>query len=301
MSKYQFSLNQRHAVYKVNDHRCQWCGKPLEYLDFHVDHILPEELLNDDERLKKVKASYGLDDQFDINNYENWIPAHPNCNHRKSDSAYDGLPIIKTILDKSIKLKSEAVNVEEKLKNEPKKAKVLVQLQKALENKVLSEEDVAAVLNKNMEAFDELSEDSIEAIKALIEEREEYQEKKRTGQYMETVSKANSDAIIQLKQKLGEDWVTGVRLSKNNHQKDSQYTFHKYLQNKYDKRHDYDLRITPSIEAGSLVARLRFGHPGADYETFYIQPFDEPLNVDEYKAALETVIRAAIARTTKNK
>jgi len=45
-----------------------------------VDHFLPESLLNEDKYEERVAAisEHGLPKEFQINSYENLLPAHPN-------------------------------------------------------------------------------------------------------------------------------------------------------------------------------------------------------------------------------
>lgn len=166
MSKYQFSPNEAYAVYKVFDCKCQWCGEPLEFKNKHIDHLLPEILLEQHEKLKSILVSYGLDDSFDINDFENWIPLHPNCNTRKNDAVYSGLPIIKTLLDRCAFNKSQARIIKIKLEREPKKSEILLRIKTAIDKEVINQEDLYQLIREiNIE---ELSNESDIEINKLI-------------------------------------------------------------------------------------------------------------------------------------
>ena len=84
MSKYKFNKDERYAVWKVLGPNCQWCKEPVAFKDCHIDHIIPESILTDSEKLEDVLSKYGLTSEFDINSFENWIPTHPSCNQSKS-------------------------------------------------------------------------------------------------------------------------------------------------------------------------------------------------------------------------
>lgn len=68
---------------------------------FQVDHVLPEHLANDSKRLAEVRASYQLSEGFDINSFENWLPACSICNNKKSGQTFEALPIFAVELKKA--------------------------------------------------------------------------------------------------------------------------------------------------------------------------------------------------------
>ncbi len=100
MSNYQFSLAERWAVFQTHGTpqgtTCWLCYEPLNFLDMQVDHILPEWLGNDDRTalFAGVKTDFGLPSSFDLNDYGNWLPSHPRCNNKKSQTVFRSTPII---------------------------------------------------------------------------------------------------------------------------------------------------------------------------------------------------------------
>lgn len=63
-----------------------------------IDHVIPESLLDNPVELAKVKRAYALPATFDINSFENWLPAHDRCNRSKSNKVFDPAPILLDVL-----------------------------------------------------------------------------------------------------------------------------------------------------------------------------------------------------------
>ena len=70
---------------------------------FHCafDHILPEHLLNDWDQLQRILAQFGLPTDFDLNSFENWLPAYGPCNRKKRGHVFRPTPIIQLYLDRA--------------------------------------------------------------------------------------------------------------------------------------------------------------------------------------------------------
>jgi 5-methylcytosine-specific restriction endonuclease McrA len=85
MSKYRFLTLERAAIWEAHDKRCIYCGELISFTDLHIDHILPEELVDKHDELDRIKYEYDLESEFSINSYYNWVPAHSSCNLRKSN------------------------------------------------------------------------------------------------------------------------------------------------------------------------------------------------------------------------
>lgn len=146
MSEYNFKKNERYATYKAFDGKCQWCSESVEFKNTHIDHVIPEVLLKNPNKLAHILKSYGLDDKFNLNNFENWAPLHPNCNVKKNAAVYEGLGIIKTLLDKCEKNKEKAEKIKTKLDREPKKTEILVRIENALEKGIINSKELQTLL-----------------------------------------------------------------------------------------------------------------------------------------------------------
>jgi 5-methylcytosine-specific restriction endonuclease McrA len=121
MSNYKFSANQRYAIYTVHKEKCYLCQTPIDLQSMEVDHIIPESLLKDPDRLSDVLEQYGLDDSFDLNCPENWLPACERCNRQKSATVFPPTPIIQLHL---VRAKNEAQRVSELIEKSVGKAQI---------------------------------------------------------------------------------------------------------------------------------------------------------------------------------
>lgn len=84
MSQYRFSSAQRYAIFLVHGMKCYLCGVPLDLTSMAVDHVVPEHLLATPSLLDAAKSELGLPASFDLNSFENWMPACNSCNGRKA-------------------------------------------------------------------------------------------------------------------------------------------------------------------------------------------------------------------------
>lgn len=85
MSQYKFSNAQRYAIFLVHGMKCYLCGVPLDLTSMTVDHVLPEHLLATPSLLDAAKSALGLSASFDLNSFENWMPACGSCNGKKAE------------------------------------------------------------------------------------------------------------------------------------------------------------------------------------------------------------------------
>jgi hypothetical protein len=89
MADYAFSLAERHAVFTAHGPRCYIGREPIDMSSFHVDHVIPESLSKNEPRLKQVLVDLGRPSDFDVNSFENWLPACPSCNVLKGETVWD--------------------------------------------------------------------------------------------------------------------------------------------------------------------------------------------------------------------
>lgn len=54
-----------------------------------VDHVLPEHLSTTPSLFSTAKSTLGLPDSFDLNSFENWMPACSPCNRKKSSLQFE--------------------------------------------------------------------------------------------------------------------------------------------------------------------------------------------------------------------
>jgi len=105
MARHVFTLAERWGVFAAHGTkqgtRCWLCTEPLDFATTDIDHLLPEDLLNDPAELQRVLADYGLPPDFDLNSFENWLPAHSTCNRKKRDHVFRATPIIQRHIDRA--------------------------------------------------------------------------------------------------------------------------------------------------------------------------------------------------------
>ena len=85
MSKTRIPDTLRLAIYDAYQGKCFYTGEPVAYIDFEVDHIIPESLASE---LENIKKRLGLGEDFHINSVENLVPSRPGINLRKNDEMF---------------------------------------------------------------------------------------------------------------------------------------------------------------------------------------------------------------------
>ena len=110
MSQKKFSPFERHAVWTVHGERCYMCTHQVDLKSMQVDHVVPESLIGTQE-LESVKTQLNLLSDFDINGFENWLPACAPCNRRKSNVVFKPSLLIQLQLQMLQNKKAEAEDV----------------------------------------------------------------------------------------------------------------------------------------------------------------------------------------------
>ena len=133
MEKKKFNLPERYAVWKVLGPNCRWCKTPVEYADCHIDHIIPERLLEEDLLREEVLKKYGLEATFEINSFNNWIPVHPSCNLSKQGQVIEGAPVFLELLSEVKKKVAEISGLCDKWEHQNKTAKLISVIEREAE------------------------------------------------------------------------------------------------------------------------------------------------------------------------
>ncbi len=101
MSTYKFSPAERAAIYSTHGEKCYLCGTPINLKTMEVDHVLPESLLEKPRELQAALNAFGLPTSFEINAFENWLPACKPCNGAKKELVFEATPIIQVHLQRA--------------------------------------------------------------------------------------------------------------------------------------------------------------------------------------------------------
>lgn len=83
MSKFKVPSNVRHALWRAHSKKCVYTNEPIEYANMDIDHIIPEMYLDKKDELINLIDEYGLDLNFEINNYKNLVPCKRGKNLQK--------------------------------------------------------------------------------------------------------------------------------------------------------------------------------------------------------------------------
>ena len=85
MKKYKFSKIERFVIWKSYNYLCFYCGQNLKWKNLTIDHLFPEYLLYNHRGFITIKKIYSLKNDFRINDFVNWVPAHETCNNKKAN------------------------------------------------------------------------------------------------------------------------------------------------------------------------------------------------------------------------
>lgn len=134
MSRYKFSSEERWAIFLVHGEKCYMCKVPIAFTTMVVDHVLPEYLLDNPAACSAAKSKLGLPSSFELNSFENWLPACSACNGTKSSVQFEPSPLIQLLLQKLAAKADEARAVSAGVVRTNQVAKALNVLERAHES-----------------------------------------------------------------------------------------------------------------------------------------------------------------------
>lgn len=147
MSTTNFDPITRSSIWNANNETCFYCRKHVEWTELHIDHIIPESLIDKPIDLQKLISDYGLDQNYDLNALYNLVPSHGACNTRKSDAVFEKAT---TLYYLEINKSKELAIQEERAKIQArhKKGSLLSKLQCALATRLVSLQEFEATLKQ---------------------------------------------------------------------------------------------------------------------------------------------------------
>ena len=131
-------------MWKTYDYLCFHCRKNLKWKDLTIDHLFPERLLYDDRGFIAVKKAYSLKNDFCINDFVNWVPAHASCNNTKGDF----MPQYSTDFAMVNKLSCVARSMYDKLLKQRANDEVLAKILSHLENGSITTSELYKLIEK---------------------------------------------------------------------------------------------------------------------------------------------------------
>ena len=157
--KYQFSAEQREALWRACEEKCFYCRQSLKFTETTIDHVVPERFLYHQEEFEKFKTECPIDTifpNFKINGYGNWVPSHgQSCNYRKGEHPFPPQTTIWYLILVARNLPKVEQELE-KLKSDKKASKVLAQLETHIEKKHISKMDAMDSASKSLSEADML-------------------------------------------------------------------------------------------------------------------------------------------------
>lgn len=130
MANYSFSAQERWAVWNVHGDACYMCRRPIDLQSMQVDHIVPEHLIGKPE-LVDVLKDLGRQENFNLNSYENWLPACADCNRRKSGMVLEATQIVQVNLQIAAKKADKCREVEQEAVGSRGVTRALTHIQRA--------------------------------------------------------------------------------------------------------------------------------------------------------------------------
>lgn len=147
MSQTTFDSTKRAGIWEAYENKCFYCGRIITWGELQIDHLIPEKYVADSAGFKALCTDYGLADGFDINGYENLVPAHTSCNLRKTGDLFPKQTML-FYIGLAGKNVEKVENQIASLLNARNRSRVLSKLESMTTNGVLPISTVKAVLGK---------------------------------------------------------------------------------------------------------------------------------------------------------
>lgn len=145
MSKHQFSTRERYALWMAYDKKCTYCREPVRFAAVAVDHIIPEWLIGEPDRLALVWQELDLPADFDLNDFANWACAHTSCNCLKGGTIF-GKGAASYYLQRARALLPKVRAYSERYSKEQKADDLLASLERGIEAKLIEQEDLRRLI-----------------------------------------------------------------------------------------------------------------------------------------------------------
>ena len=206
MSEQKFSAAEREAFWLAYQKKCPYTSQVLDLGSFHIDHLLPEKLLDNPAKLEQIKAQLNLPADFDLRGYGNLLPCKPGANLQKGDSALDQGATHFFLSLASSKKKAIEAHVA-KIAKRNKAGRAIVLLLQAIDSGDLSPSQVAKILEKHVGHPEEIF---------TLLQRLQF----ANADEVEVVAKADIEQLRDRPIKLGQNKdIDGVSLTKSTSEK----------------------------------------------------------------------------------
>ncbi|MGF7179116.1 HNH endonuclease [Tunturiibacter psychrotolerans] len=147
MSQQNFSAAQREAIWLACQKKCPYTSRLLDVRSLHIDHIIPESLLDTPSQLEVLKSRLGLPADFDVHGYENLLPCDAGTNFQKGSSILDE-GATRYFLSLASKNKPSVEKHLAEIANRNLASRAIILLQQAIEKGQLTPTEVTEILEK---------------------------------------------------------------------------------------------------------------------------------------------------------
>ena len=155
MSTQKFSASEREALWLAHEKKCAYTRQLLDVSNFHIDHIVPESLVEDPVKLQATKAELGLPADFDLFGYGNLLPCQAGANLQKGSLVLDKSHT-HFFLGIASSKKGEVESNLQKIDRRKSRGRAIILLQQCLERGELTPEEVSDILLKHSERPEEI-------------------------------------------------------------------------------------------------------------------------------------------------
>jgi hypothetical protein len=118
------------------------CHEPVEYKSLQVDHLIPGHLESDRKELARVTQLFGLPDTFEIQSFENWMPACSACNGKKLGRVFQPTPIVQEHLERAREKAEIARKACERVEADARSAEVLTIIESGVKEGTIGRQDL---------------------------------------------------------------------------------------------------------------------------------------------------------------
>jgi hypothetical protein len=132
-------------VWEAHLAACYWCLQPLYFVDVTVDHLLPETAAQS--TIDKAMHEYGLDPDFQVNDFRNWVPSHHRCNSSKGNRLFPTSPAMVRAFDDARRRAPRARTTAKGFERDKDKARLLITLTNAKDKGTITRDDVFAIFS----------------------------------------------------------------------------------------------------------------------------------------------------------
>ena len=155
MSNQQFSAAEREAIWLAHEKKCAYTREPLDIADFQIDHVVPEALVDDAERLAATLRELELPPDFNLFGYGNILPCKARANLQKGPLVLEKARVHFFLGIAASKVGEIESNLQ-RIERRKNRGRAIILLQQCLERNELKPEEVSELLLKHSESPEEI-------------------------------------------------------------------------------------------------------------------------------------------------